>query len=91
MQGADEEEIGGSIGKEGNVGGMVDPKRPVTSHEKSDGGSGPAARAENRDAGKLLYRELGQSTLASKKRLAETSSPATGLERVSPNNGRVKN
>ncbi len=47
-------------------------------------------RVENQDTGKLVDRGLDQTTLASKKRTAETPSPATGLKRGQPKKGRAE-
>ncbi len=42
-----------SAGEEGNAGKLTDLETPVTPQKKLDAGSRLAAKAENRDAGKL--------------------------------------
>ncbi len=59
----------------------------MTPKEKPGGGSRTMARAENRDAGRVVHWEPDQSTPTSKKRPAETPSPATRSERVPPKGG----
>ncbi len=56
--------------------------------EKLAGGNRPLPRAINQETGKLVG--MDQRTLASKKLLAETPTPATGSERVPSKNGRME-